>query len=304
MSGMEAIEAARSHGYDLIFMDHKMPGMDGIEATLRIRELGDGSKRVPIIALTANAVSGVREMFLQNDFDGFLAKPIGTSELKSILRKWIPKEKQTEYAEEREEKKSHDNQALRIEGLDIQKGISRSGGTNELFLETLAIFYDEWNERITAIKDSLETGNLSLYTTHVHGLKSAVALIGGDKLSVVALALEMAGKRNDAEYIEEHTKLLFQELDSLLKNIHEVIGSEARTSSPADMEALKPMFAVLKSALETLDAGVMHKTVKSLQELAQANGSSEVIKKISNHILSGEYDEAAALVSAVLRGDE
>jgi len=97
-SGMEAIKAVQAEQYDLIFMDHKMPDMNGVEALQRIRELGDDPyfKNVPIIALTANAVLGVKEMFLQNGFNGFLSKPINTVELTAILKKWIPKGKQKE----------------------------------------------------------------------------------------------------------------------------------------------------------------------------------------------------------------
>jgi CheY-like chemotaxis protein len=102
-SGMSAIDAIKTNRYDLVFMDHRMPGMDGIEATEHIRVLGTGDvpeggedeyfKNVPIIALTANAVSGTKEMFLQNGFNDFLSKPIDTIKLNAVLEKWIPKEK-------------------------------------------------------------------------------------------------------------------------------------------------------------------------------------------------------------------
>jgi CheY-like chemotaxis protein len=96
-SGMSAIEAMKSNRYDLVFMDHRMPEMDGIETTQRIREMGDENEyfgNVPIIALTANAVTGTKEMFLKNGFNDFLSKPIDTIKLNTTLEKWIPKEKQ------------------------------------------------------------------------------------------------------------------------------------------------------------------------------------------------------------------
>jgi CheY-like chemotaxis protein len=99
-SGMMAIEAVKSNCYDLVFMDHRMPGMDGVEATQHIRALGTEGvpedmyfKDVPIIALTANAVSGTEEKFLQNGFNDFLSKPIDTIKLNAVLEKWIPKKK-------------------------------------------------------------------------------------------------------------------------------------------------------------------------------------------------------------------
>jgi CheY-like chemotaxis protein len=99
-SGMIAIEAVKSNCYDIVFMDHRMPEMDGIETTERIRALQGVPgiddvyfKNVPIIALTANAVSGTKEMFLQKGFNDFLSKPIDTIKLNAVLEKWIPKKK-------------------------------------------------------------------------------------------------------------------------------------------------------------------------------------------------------------------
>jgi signal transduction histidine kinase/ActR/RegA family two-component response regulator len=96
-SGVTAIEAMKMNRYDIIFMDHKMPGMDGIETTLKIRSMGNEDpyyKEVPVIALTANAVLGTEEMFIENGFNDFLSKPIDTVKLNAVLERWIPKEKQ------------------------------------------------------------------------------------------------------------------------------------------------------------------------------------------------------------------
>ena len=94
ISGAKAIELVKQQKYDLVFMDHMMPEMDGIEATARIRALG---KQVPIVALTANAVVGMREVFLEKGFNDFLAKPIDVVRMDEILDKWIPKEKNTQH---------------------------------------------------------------------------------------------------------------------------------------------------------------------------------------------------------------
>jgi CheY-like chemotaxis protein len=96
-SGMTAIEAMKKNRYDMVFMDHKMPGMDGIETTQMIRSMGEEDpyyKEVPVIALTANAVSGTKEMFLENGFNDYLSKPIDTVKLNAALERWIPKVKQ------------------------------------------------------------------------------------------------------------------------------------------------------------------------------------------------------------------
>jgi len=97
MSGSAAVETVKKHPYDLVLMDHMMPQMDGIEATKLIREMGSENTsyaELPIIALTANAISGIKDMFLANGFNDFLSKPIDTVKLNAVLAKWIPKEKQ------------------------------------------------------------------------------------------------------------------------------------------------------------------------------------------------------------------
>jgi CheY-like chemotaxis protein len=140
-SGSDAIAAVKNTHYDLVFMDHKMPGKDGIETTLEIRAMKDEDpyyKTVPIIALTANAVSGTEEMFLQNGFNDFLSKPIDTVMLNAILEKWIPKEKQKgatiESNRMKESKMQEAVNSIEIESLDTKKGITISGGKPEFYL--------------------------------------------------------------------------------------------------------------------------------------------------------------------------
>ncbi len=92
-----ALNAIKNNRFDVVFMDHRMPDMDGIETTQHIRAMGDEDpyyKNVPIIALTADAVSGIKEMFLENGLNDFISKPIDTIKLNSVLEKWIPREKQ------------------------------------------------------------------------------------------------------------------------------------------------------------------------------------------------------------------
>ena len=235
-TGMEAIEAIKSSHYDLVLMDHRMPGMDGIETLQQIRAMGaldKGSgeepfnKNVPVIVLTANVVSGTTEMFMENGFDGFLSKPIDTIKLNAVLEKWIPKEKQKNQMGENRytvvAKNQNAGAEIEIEGLDINKGILLSGGTIESFLSTLSAFYEDGLEKIKEIKKSLETGNLSLYTTCVHGLKSASETIGASGLSETAKALEAAGRNKDLAFIETHNSKFIKTLELLLVNIKKII---------------------------------------------------------------------------------
>ena len=306
-NGMAAIDAVQSKDYDLVFMDHKMPEMDGIEATRRIRDLGVRKpyyENVPIIALTANVVSGTREMFLGNGFDDFLPKPIDTVKLNLILEKWIPKNKQLKVAVKNNETAVKKDKAFEIKGLNINKGISLSGRKMELYLETLGVFYEDGIEKILKIRECLESDNLPLYTTYVHGLKGAAAIIGADELSEAAKALEEAGEREDLTYIETHNDDFIKSLETLLDNINNELKAIKTEKSPVDPETIKSKLAELKSALHALDPSVIFKTVESLSQLTQGSKIYVVIRKISDNILMSEYDEAVALIETLMRDSQ
>ena len=230
VSGSEAVEAVRSKRYDLVLMDHKMPVMDGVETTKRIRDMGSEDpyfRDLPIAALTANAISGTREMLLKNGFDDFLSKPIDMVLLNTILEKWIPKSKQRGSSfGVRKDPKSVWN-AIIIEGLDIGLGISRAGGTIDLYLDVLTAFYEDGATVSEDIRDCIESGDVSSFTTHVHGLKGAALVIGAEELADSAKALEMAGTQNDMDFIMTHTPMLLKSLDTLLSDIERAIESLA-----------------------------------------------------------------------------
>jgi CheY-like chemotaxis protein/HPt (histidine-containing phosphotransfer) domain-containing protein len=310
-SGRDAIDTVVYKHYDLIFMDHKMPDMDGVEATLNIRKMGEKwpyYKNVPVIALTANAVSGTREMFLENGFDDFMSKPIDTVKLNAILRKWIPKEKQKSATGDDSALDVKNGQGaesgIAIEGLDVNRGIFLSGGTEEIYLETLAIFLKDGNEKIKDIKSCLESGNLSLYTIHVHALKSASANVGADRLSETAKSLELAGAKNDFSFISSNTGSFLADLEQLLKNISGFLSAQTLKSEEEkntnDKEKLLSAFVELKIALDTLDAGIMNRTIDDMRKIAQTNEIRNVVNDISEKILIGEYDEASALIESLL----
>jgi len=226
-SGVRALEMIKLKHYDLIFMDHMMPEMDGIEATTRIREMGTEDvyfRNVPVIALTANAVSGTREMFLENKFNDFLPKPIDKFILDSILEKWIPREKQIVSGVKNgagdEKKVNGASKGVVIKGLQTEKGLELAGGSLKNYFNALAIFHKDGTKAIREIKQCLDADNFSLYVIHVHALKSALANIGCDWLSETAKLLEIAGMQGDLSYIKTNTDKFLSELETLLLNIY------------------------------------------------------------------------------------
>jgi len=290
LSGAEAIEAVKANNYDLVFMDHMMPEMDGIEATKRIREI---YPELPIIALTANAVSGVKEMFLSNGFSDFLSKPIDIVKMNAILTNWIPKEKQEKATETTYESES--NVDLEIAGVDVKKGIAMVGGTLKLYMEILSTFYKNSLTKINEIKKCLETDNYPLYTTYIHALKSASANIGALDLSEMARALESAGRQADIAYIKQHNSEFLSALEIVLDNINKVLKDEPKT--PVDLEALKVELNTLKEAIGVFNAKAIDKATNSLQAFKQVPEVENILQKT----LIGEYDEAVAMIESLAR---
>ena len=297
-SGMEAIRAVQKKHYDLVFMDHRMPEMDGVEAVDRIRKLDDDFYReMPIIALTANAIAGTEEMFLAAGFDGFLAKPIDTIKLAAILEKWIPAEKhgspQNSEAAAEEQTPPED---FAIEGVDIDRGIQLIGSSVERYMQTLAIYHADGSSKINDLEKCLETDNMELFTIHIHALKSASANIGAGKISDAAKELEAAAGRGDKGFINEHIREFLTSLEKLLNNISKKLPAlDADTEQKTDQAEkgiLKSKLAKLRTAIEFLDTGVIQRTIRELQDLKLAENEYAAIRNISESILMADYNNA------------
>jgi CheY-like chemotaxis protein len=303
-NGKEAIELIQDEIYDIVFMDHMMPEMDGIEVTSKIRQIGEETcsdylKNLTVIALTANAVTGMREMFLHNGFNDFLAKPIETLKLNEILGKWIPKEKQDLYT-----KDDSDTAAptFEIEGIDVKTGIFMTGGNLEHYLQTLSLFLKDGTQRLGIIKNCWENQDLPLYVIHVHALKSALASIGAGETSQLAKMLELAGKNEDMLFLMKQTPLFLEKLETLLVNIRYVVSNNPADSAKpeGDMTFLKENVQVLRDALESMDMNAADCVITQLQAEKWDANTKSVIDAAAEHILMCDYDEALEELSKLL----
>ena len=300
-SGADAIELVKGKSYDIVFMDHMMPEMDGIEATAKIRALdGEECKRLPIVALTANAVSGVREMFLQNGFNDFLAKPIETVKLNAILDAWLPKEKKTPYVAEENDEYAP---AFEIPGIDVRAGVQMTGGNERNYLRALSAFYKDGLEKLAQLSESFERGDAKTYAAAAHAVKGAGASVGAVKLSSFAKTLELAAKNENSDYIRNNHEAFTDEFKTLLSNIRYVAAPENKPANAAaapDMEFIKKHLAELRDALVEFDIEAADNALSLLlgEQLDAATG--ELLERVSNKILICEYDQALVIVEGML----
>ena len=303
LSGAKAVDKVKTNLYDLVFMDHMMPGMDGVEATRLIRESdGDYYKNLPIIALTANAIFGMREKFIADGFSDFISKPIDVVRLNAVLEKWIPKEKKTAAAAKRGAKRECAVD-FTLAGVDVPLGLSRTGGSAEGYLRSIEIFSKDVQKKLGEIKSCLETDNIALYTTHVHGIKGAAAAIGAVTLSEAAKELEMAAKRQDRAFIEARNTVLLEDLETLVLGIERVISAKKQKLTPqsVDTQTLRAAMASLKAAIDEFDTAAINGAVKTLRQFENVSGDTGgVVESVLQNILGGGYDEAAALIESFM----
>lgn len=213
-SAKAAFSMLRSKDFHLVFMDHMMPEIDGVEATQIIRSTeGEYYKKLPIIALTANAVNGARETFLGAGMNDFIAKPIELSALDRVLKTWLPKElikapTEGEFAVE-EKRKSVPQNVEENEFFDPETGIFYTGGDEEAFLEILAMYVEKSQSKREYIQKLYEEKSWKNYVIEVHALKSTSLTIGSKPLSELAKELELAGKSQNYKLIEEkHSSMM------------------------------------------------------------------------------------------------
>ena len=299
-SGAEAIGLVKQNVYDIVFMDHMMPEMDGIEATLAIRELnGNYYKTVPIVALTANAVSGVREMFLQNGFDDFLAKPIEMAKLNSILETWLPTNKCEAYSAK--ENGGKGAPAFEIQGIDTKLGAYMTGGGEENYLRALSAYHKDGLEKIEQLSECCGQGDMKLYATHIHAIKSASASIGATKVSSFAKALELAAKNEDLEYVRKNNDIFLDEFKTLLNNIGSVISASRASGGGADAELLKEQTVKVRDALAAFDIEAADRALTGLLREPWDEKTRKTLENIENKILICEYEQALEAADGIIK---
>lgn len=227
-SGAEAIELVKKTKFNMIFMDHMMPGMDGVEAVRIIREECGINGRTPVIvALTANAMEGMREMFLKCGFQDFISKPLDREPLNELLSRWIPntcKKVKSQNAEEIPAMKL-DFEDIHIKGVNVEEARKHHTGGVEDYLELLQLYCMDGRRKCGLLNELLKTRDYITYGIEVHSLKSASANLGIMELSVQAKEHEEAANRRDEEFITRHSADLLSCYERQVQEIERFLGS-------------------------------------------------------------------------------
>jgi CheY-like chemotaxis protein/HPt (histidine-containing phosphotransfer) domain-containing protein len=308
LGGREAVDLAREREFDMILIDHMMPEMDGIETARRIREISWRYYKVPLIALTANATAGAKEMFMENGFDDYLSKPIETAKLNEIMERWIPGEARASVSQASSgSSKDSDSGELKIKGIDVGLGLKRIGGSMKDYLDVLEIYSRDAESAMSFLED-IPWENIENFTIRVHALKTASANVGAVALSNEAAFLEEAGKKGDLQTIWEKTDIFRERLAGLISDIREAVslvngadkGAGETEGIPADIAPAAENLLRLKEAIGSKDIGAIDMALDALCAMPSCDDAKNTLSLISNHVLLADFDEAEGIVNDLL----
>ncbi|MDR1125301.1 MAG: response regulator, partial [Deltaproteobacteria bacterium] len=301
LSGAEALKQMESKVFDLLFIDHMMPQMSGLETLKAIRARGGHWKSVPIVAFTANALTGTSAMLLANGFDDYLAKPIELKRLHEIMARWVPKDRQAKVAEPAP-KNFPKPLSSAVEGLDWHLGLRNIGGSEKNYLAALAMFCRDVDLRLPLLRqaDDYDTGALII---EMHALKSAAASIGALPLSTEAAFLEDSARKGNSAVFREGLNAFVARLEAF-----STLLRAALPQSPAGSPAVEEGAPLPAAALQTLITAIAAKNIRAidstLEELAAFsadNRQKAAVSEISEYILLAEFQKAADAVEALAR---
>lgn len=283
----ESIELVKKMHYDLIFMDHMMPGMDGVEVTHRIRELeGEYYQHVPIIALTANAISGVADKFLAEGMNDFVSKPIEMITITTVLKKWLPDHLIHELRAGEKILAADSEELPRIKGLNTSVGVTYTGST-KLYMRVLKDYYRDIEETAQMISLYEQNNDIDNYKILVHSLKSTSRTIGATELSELAASLESAAVNNNISFIHNNTERLLKMYTDLIAALEPLVGGSCANDTNDNGQVLEDSVLVdllghLINAMEDLDFNTSSSIIESLEAYSLPENEQPIFDKIKD----------------------
>jgi CheY-like chemotaxis protein len=303
LSGDECIRLSRKKKYDIIYMDHMMPGKDGIETLKEIRaDKYNPNVETPVVCITANAVSGVRDSYIEAGFIEYLTKPVNPDELEATIIKYLPDELLNEasgtlHEEDDSAKFCEDlNKMLaNVPGdmIDSEAGIKNSGSVKS-YISLLKVFYNTINDKVSELDSYIENGDYENYTIKVHALKSSARIIGAAGLGEEAQALENAGKSGDIDYIKANHEAFIGEylgFGAILSKAFPEEKEDDKRKPEADAELMDIVYMEIKSAAQDMNCGRLEEIFKKMGEYRIPEEEKEVFSKIKTASDNYDYDK-------------
>lgn len=323
-SGEECLELIKRKTYHLICMDHMMPVMDGVQTLHAIRALeGNPSRDIPVIALTANAVAGARELYLKEGFQDYLTKPIDADKFENMLIEYLPdnvvyltnsRDISNEYEQTQEggegEFDIRESQ-LYLMGFNLRNGLRYMGGDKALYGKVLHDFHSILQEKETALKDFLQKGDMPGYTIIVHSLKGNARNVGADDLADEAFELEKMAKAGQLEDVTVRSPILFSMMNTMRNSLRvyletEDAGEKTQQQEPEESggniteEDWVRALQELAARLDDFDGESAAAKLRELKRYERPESDKKMLRLCEKAIKDYAYDIALEVVNAVL----
>ena len=319
-SGEECLELLKRKTYHVICLDHMMPVMDGVETLHAIRSLeGNPSVDTPVIALTANAVAGAREFYLEAGFQDYLTKPIDAEKFETMLIQYLPsnvvyltKEENGDGADaENESEISLLESKLSGIGFNIRNGLKYMGNDMALYGRVLQDFHLILKEKEDALRGFLKKRDMPGYAIIVHSLKGNARNVGADDLADEAFELEKMSKAGQLEDVEVRSPILFNLMKSMRRDLKTYLDSESKaaknSAEPKEEERVritddewKKALRELAGRLDDFDGDSVNEKLKELKRYDRPESDRKMLRLCEKAVKDYAYDVALEVVNAVL----
>ena len=316
-SGPACIELLRDEEFDLILLDQMMPEMDGIDTLHRIKKMAGRNSRIPILCITAELGRDVGERLIDEGFDDYIAKPIKDYHLGRLLRQYLPNDMAIVVTDEQETGENTTvikNAEPELTGdvlyIDVPKGIDNVGGSEEVYMIVLNTYYNEGLDKWKSIPMQYMSGDISLFTTTVHALKSSSASIGAAIISERFKKLEFAGKENNRKYIEENLESCLDDFGKLLERVKELLISRGAFEGEAEegsdingLDEVKLDLDLIRDLQQSLNNVNLKKCEEIIDKLSGVNYGSDankLIKQIKDAYEMFDYHKVKELLVNML----
>ncbi len=320
-SGEECLELIKRKTYHLICMDHMMPVMDGVQTLHAIRALeGNPSRDIPVIALTANAVAGARELYLKEGFQDYLTKPIDADKFEDLLIEYLPDNvvylthnrevNDALHPQDTEEFDIRESQ-LYLMGFNLKNGLRYMGGDKALYGKVLHDFHSILQEKETALEDFLQKGDMPGYAIIVHSLKGNARNVGADDLADEAFELEKMAKAGQLEDVTVRSPILFSMMSRMRNSLKVYLETEAAEEEKVETEPDEQEEGIteeewiralqeLAARLDDFDGEGASAKLRELKRYERPETDKKMLRLCEKAIRDYAYDIALEMVNAVL----
>lgn len=321
-SGEECLELIKRKTYHVICMDHMMPVMDGVQTLHAIRALeGNPSKDIPIIALTANAVAGARDLYLKEGFQDYLTKPIDADKFENMLIEYLPDNvvymthnmdindayKEEEAGNELSIRESQ----LYLMGFNLRNGLKYMGGDKALYGKVLHDFHSILQEKEEALKEFLKKGDMPGYMIIVHSLKGNARNVGADDLADEAFELEKMAKAGQVEDVTVRSPILFSLMSTMRNSLKVYLDNEEKLAvkqeegETQEVENIteddwRKALQELADRLDDFDGDTALARIRELKHYNRPESDKKMLRLCEKAVKDFAYDVALEVVNAVL----